>query len=78
VLKATGSEDPKYPHPFDLHVKVQLQDNTLTQELAVTNTGQELGPVSRAQQLQIDKCVTQAGLQRQEAARAYRTLLSLL
>lgn len=39
VLKATGSEDPKYPHPFDLRVKVQLDNNTLTQELAVTNTG---------------------------------------
>lgn len=40
VLKATGSEDVKYPHPFDLRVKVQLSNNSLTQELAVTNTGQ--------------------------------------
>lgn len=40
MLKATGSEDPKYPHPFELKVKVQLGNNSLTQELAVTNTGQ--------------------------------------
>lgn len=40
VLKATGSEDVKYPHPFDLRVRVQLSNNSLTQELAVTNTGQ--------------------------------------
>lgn len=39
VLKATGQEDPKYPHPFQLTVKVSLGDNTFTQELAVTNTG---------------------------------------
>jgi len=39
VLKAIGSEDPKYPHPFELKVKVQLGDNSLQQELAVTNTG---------------------------------------
>lgn len=39
VLNATGSEDPKYPHPFELKVKVQLGDNSLQQELAVTNTG---------------------------------------
>jgi hypothetical protein len=39
VLKASGSEDPKYPRPFELKVKVQLGDNSLQQELAVTNTG---------------------------------------
>ena len=39
VLKASGSEDPKYPHPFELQVKVTLGDNSLQQELAVTNTG---------------------------------------
>lgn len=39
VLKATGSEDPKYPHPFELTVKITLADDTFTQELAVKNTG---------------------------------------
>lgn len=40
VLRATGSEDAKYPQPFDLRVRVQLDNNSLTQELAVINTGQ--------------------------------------
>ncbi|KAF8068431.1 BETAC-AD [Scenedesmus sp. PABB004] len=39
VLKASGSEDPKYPHPFELSVRVELGDGSLTQELSVTNTG---------------------------------------
>jgi hypothetical protein len=39
VLAASGSEDPKYPHPFELSVTVSLGDNSLTQKLAVTNTG---------------------------------------
>eukprot|EP00879_Flechtneria_rotunda_P020671 GHRR01021750.1.p1 GENE.GHRR01021750.1~~GHRR01021750.1.p1 ORF type:complete len:113 (-),score=20.14 GHRR01021750.1:439-777(-) len=39
VLKATGSEDAKYPHPFELRVKVEVGYKSLTQELAVTNTG---------------------------------------
>eukprot|EP00877_Chromochloris_zofingiensis_P012390 jgi/Chrzof1/7404/Cz02g22020.t1 len=39
VLKATGTEDPKYPHPFELTVKVELLDDALQQELSATNTG---------------------------------------
>lgn len=43
VLKATGTEDAKYPHPFELTVRVQLGydgAHTFTQELAVKNTGE--------------------------------------
>jgi galactose mutarotase-like enzyme len=40
VLQASGTEDPKYPHSFELRVTVTLAGpHTLTQELAVTNTG---------------------------------------
>jgi galactose mutarotase-like enzyme len=47
VLKATGNEDPKFPHPFELSIKVQLGDNSLTQEMAVTNTGKCAKALSR-------------------------------
>jgi len=40
VLRSPGTEDPKYPHPFELQVAVQLGDNTFTQTLTATNTGQ--------------------------------------
>jgi hypothetical protein len=48
-LKASGSEDPKFPHPFDLSIKVQLGDNSLTQQLAVTNTGKCATALARLQ-----------------------------
>lgn len=39
MLKASGQEDPKFPHPFELTITVALEGNTLTQELRATNTG---------------------------------------
>lgn len=39
VLKASGGEDGRYPHPFELRVRVELADESLAQELAATNTG---------------------------------------
>lgn len=40
LLKASGKEDERYPHAFDLRVTVTLEDESLTQELAATNTGE--------------------------------------
>lgn len=39
LLKASGSEDERYRHPFELLVKVTLEDESLTQELLAKNTG---------------------------------------
>lgn len=39
VLRATGKEDERYPHAFELRVAVRLEDERLTQELTATNTG---------------------------------------
>eukprot|EP00878_Enallax_costatus_P002464 GHUV01002644.1.p2 GENE.GHUV01002644.1~~GHUV01002644.1.p2 ORF type:complete len:282 (+),score=70.65 GHUV01002644.1:245-1090(+) len=39
ILRATGTEDPKYPHPFELTVKITLGDDTFTQDLTAKNTG---------------------------------------
>lgn len=42
LLVATGEEDEKYPHAFELRVRVELVGgDTLLQELRVTNTGEE-------------------------------------
>ncbi|KAI8473961.1 MAG: galactose mutarotase-like protein [Monoraphidium minutum] len=41
LLKATGEEDARFPHAFDLRVKVALEDERLTQELEATNTGSD-------------------------------------
>jgi len=38
-LSASGAEDAKYPHPFELQVKVELGPGTFTQELEVLNSG---------------------------------------
>ena len=48
-LAATGKEDERYPHAFELHISVSLGDggegggDSLTQELSVTNTGERVG-----------------------------------
>lgn len=39
LLKASGKEDERYPHAFDLKVTVTLEDESLTQELSTANTG---------------------------------------
>eukprot|EP00775_Hariotina_reticulata_P007154 gene7154-7369_t len=39
ILQSPGTEDPKYPHPFELRVKISLGDNTFTQTLTAANTG---------------------------------------
>jgi hypothetical protein len=39
VLDASGSEDARYPHPFQLTIRVELAPHTLVQHLAVRNTG---------------------------------------
>ncbi|GBF93444.1 glucose-6-phosphate 1-epimerase [Raphidocelis subcapitata] len=39
LLKASGREDERYPHPFELRVSVKLEDEALTQEMTATNTG---------------------------------------
>jgi hypothetical protein len=39
LLKASGEEDARYPHPFDLTVAVTLEDEALTQRMMATNTG---------------------------------------
>lgn len=40
VMRADGKEDERFPHPFELKVVVSLEDESLTQELVATNTGQ--------------------------------------
>jgi hypothetical protein len=49
VLKASGKEDARFPHPFELRVKVTLEDEAFTQELTATNTGAEGGLQQRRQ-----------------------------
>jgi glucose-6-phosphate 1-epimerase len=41
LLKATGEEDARFPHPFELRVRTSLSScgNTLRQDVAVKNTG---------------------------------------
>lgn len=39
VLVCSGSEDARYPHPFQLTIRVELAPHTLVQHLAVRNTG---------------------------------------
>ncbi|KIZ07527.1 aldose 1-epimerase [Monoraphidium neglectum] len=38
-LAASGKEDERYPHPFQLRVTVTLADESLTQKLTAINTG---------------------------------------
>jgi hypothetical protein len=40
LLKASGKEDERYPHPFELRISVRLEDEALTQELTAINTGE--------------------------------------
>ena len=46
-LSASGAEDAKYPHPFELQVKVELGPGTFTQELQVLNSGGIIVPCLR-------------------------------